>query len=100
MWYSLVKMEVGKQVKKLRLKLNMSQESFGARLGVTGKTISAYENNKITPTLQIIEKIAKEFDTILIPKKSVQYKLLEEKIESLQKAINEIQNLFKESLLY
>ena len=93
-------MEIGKQIKKLRLRLNMSQESFGSRLGVSGKTISAYENNKITPTLQIIEKIAKEFNTLLISKKSSQYRLLEEKIESLQKAIGEIQSLFKESLLY
>jgi transcriptional regulator with XRE-family HTH domain len=93
-------MEIGNQIKKLRNRLNMSQESFGARVGVSGKTISAYETSKIKPTLEIIEKISVEFNVFLITKKTLQHKKLEEKIQNLQNAIQEIQNLFKESLLY
>jgi DNA-binding XRE family transcriptional regulator len=29
----------------------MSQDRFGKKIGVSGKTISAYETGKITPTL-------------------------------------------------
>jgi len=90
-------MEISKQIKKLRLKLNMSQDRFGKKIGVTGKTISAYETGKITPSLAVINKISKEFEVSFVKKSNRE---IERKIDELQKSLLELQNLFKESLTF
>jgi transcriptional regulator with XRE-family HTH domain len=90
-------MEIGHQIKKLRLKLNMSQDRFGKKIGLTGKTISAYETGKITPTLEILNKISEEFEVNFFKKSN---KDIERKIEDLQKSLFELQKLFKESLSF
>ena len=51
-------MEIGLQIKNLRNRLNISQERFGKRIGLTGKTISAYETGKITPPIEIITSLS------------------------------------------
>jgi len=88
-------MEIGNQIKNLRLKLNMSQDRFGKKIGVSGKTISAYENGKINPALSVLERISEEFDVNFIKKSN---KDLERKIEELQRNLMDIQRLFRESL--
>lgn len=88
-------MEIGNQIKILRLKLNMSQDRFGKRIGVSGKTISAYEKGKINPALAVLEKISDEFDVNFIKKSNKEF---ERKIEELQRNLSDIQRLFRESL--
>jgi transcriptional regulator with XRE-family HTH domain len=90
-------MEIGNQIKILRIKLNMSQDRFGKKIGVSGKTISAYETGKITPTLEIIYKISEEFEVNFFKKSNRE---IERKINELQKALHELQNIFKESLSF
>jgi transcriptional regulator with XRE-family HTH domain len=90
-------MEIGDQIKKLRLKLNISQDRFGKKIGVSGKTISAYETGKITPSLDILDKISSEYEVNFFKKSN---KDIERKINELQKSILELQNLFKESLSF
>ncbi len=50
------------RVKILRKKLNLSQDSFGSRLGVTGAGISKIESNHRSLTEQMIRMICKEFN--------------------------------------
>lgn len=90
-------MEIGEQIKKLRLKLNMSQDRFGKKIGISGKTVSAYETGKIIPTLDILNKISEEFEVNFFKKSN---KEIERKIDELQKSLFELQNLFKESLSF
>jgi len=58
--------EIGIKIKKLRTKLNLSQNRFGNRIGVSGKTVSAYECGKCVPTVRIMEKITTAFKVELI----------------------------------
>jgi transcriptional regulator with XRE-family HTH domain len=90
-------MEIGEQIKKLRLKLNMSQDRFGKKIGISGKTVSAYETGKIIPTLEILNKISDEFEVNFFKKSN---KEIERKIDELQKSLFELQKLFKESLSF
>ena len=53
----------GKRLKELRVSKNMSQEEPGKRMGVTKQTISNWENEKITPALDMFEKLVKFFHT-------------------------------------
>ncbi len=36
--------------------MNMSQDRFGKKLGISGKTVSAYERGTCIPPLKILEK--------------------------------------------
>ena len=97
MWYSLAQMEIGKQIKNLRLKINISQDRFGKRIGLTGKTISAYETGKISPPIEVLNKISEEFEVNFVKKTNRE---IERKIEELQRSLIELQNIFKESLSF
>jgi len=43
-------MHVCDQLRQLRCNLNLSQERFGRRLGISGKSVSAYETGRCVPT--------------------------------------------------
>jgi len=92
-----IAMEVGFQIKRLREKLNISQDRFGKKIGVTGKTISAYETGKITPSLDVMKRISKEFDVNFLKKSNTK---IERKIAEMEKSLQELQKLFKESLSF
>lgn len=40
----------GKDVKEIRLSLELTQEEFARRLGVTLCTVNRWENNKVSPS--------------------------------------------------
>lgn len=45
-------------VKILRKEMNITQEEFAIKMGVTRQTINAIENNKYSPTLELALNIA------------------------------------------
>jgi len=49
---------IGKKIRKLRTSKNMSQERFGRKIGISGKSISAYENDICVPSLKVMEAIS------------------------------------------
>jgi repressor LexA len=57
---------LGKKIKSIRIKHKLSQERFGIRIGVTGKTISAYETGKAKPSLKVLDKISKIYKVSII----------------------------------
>lgn len=55
-------MRVCEQLRRLRCNLNLSQERFGRRLGISGKSVSAYETGRCVPTVRVLKQIADEFN--------------------------------------
>lgn len=53
---------MNERLKEVRLKLKLSQEIFGQRIGMTGGGVSHLENGKRNITEQVIKLICKEFD--------------------------------------
>ena len=51
-------MDLGKQIRKARVKSGLTQEALGNILGVSKGSVSGYENNKVRPTLDVINAIA------------------------------------------
>lgn len=47
---------IGENIKKIRIKSNLSQREFAKLLNVANGTISMWENNLRTPDLQTIKK--------------------------------------------
>ena len=55
--------DFGLTLKNLRKKKNLSQEQVAKRLNLTKSSISGYENNVITPSLEILKEFAILFNT-------------------------------------
>lgn len=51
------------RVKEFRKKLGWRQEDLASEMNVTRQTISAIENNKYNPTLELAMKLAKFLET-------------------------------------
>ena len=52
-----VEMELGYKIKTMRKSCGMTQEDFGAQIGVTKGTVSAWEKNLRTPSIKAYQKI-------------------------------------------
>ena len=50
----LFEKDFGNKIKQFRLSKNMSQERFGKKIGLSGKSISAYETGICKPSLKVI----------------------------------------------
>ncbi len=55
-------MEISDRVKELRKTLNLSQEAFGNKLGITKASVSRIENGVFNLTSQLSKLICKEFN--------------------------------------
>ncbi len=51
-------MHIGKQIKLMRSKFQQTQAEFSKNVGVTMKTLSAYETERAKPPLNVMEQIA------------------------------------------
>ena len=49
---------LGEKIKEYRTSLKMTQQDFAYRLGVTGASVSAYENGTRTPSFEVLVRIA------------------------------------------
>lgn len=52
----------GQRVKKLRQKMNISQERVAKAIGVSRARYSHYENNHVEPDIELIRKMADFYD--------------------------------------
>ena len=48
----------GLRLRTLRKKQKLSQSAVGKRLGITRATVSSYERNVLSPSLEVLEKMA------------------------------------------
>ncbi len=49
---------LGDRIKAYRISIKMTQMDFAARLGITGSSVSAYENGTRLPSYEVLVKIA------------------------------------------
>ena len=50
--------KLGNKIKSIRNKHKLSQQRFGKKIGVSGKSISAYEKGTIKPSQKVMDKIS------------------------------------------
>ncbi|WP_436855887.1 helix-turn-helix domain-containing protein [Staphylococcus caeli] len=58
-------MNFGSQIKLIRNKNNLTQEQFAEQLNISRQTVSAWENNRYFPDIEMIVDISKTFDLSL-----------------------------------
>ncbi len=54
--------KVGKFIKEIRIKNNLTQKEFAEKLGVTFQAVSKWENAKNIPDIALLKEISKIFD--------------------------------------
>lgn len=54
--------KIGKYITFLRRQASLTQEELGAKLGVTNKTVSRWENGNYMPDIEMLQLLSKEFD--------------------------------------
>lgn len=59
-------MDIGNIIKQARIKKNLSQYQLADMLGTTQPMLAAYENNKRTPKLETLMRIAAALDTSVL----------------------------------
>ncbi len=82
--------ELANRIKLIRNRRNLSQERFGSKVGVSGKTISAYETGKATPPLKVLEKITSVYDVTLAGVNTKDLGKLEEMIKTVQQNLQQV----------
>lgn len=58
-------MPLGDRIKELRTQAGWSQGQLAERVGTDARQISRYENSRITPSLDVLARIAETLDTSL-----------------------------------
>ncbi len=91
-------MQVCKQLRQLRCELNLSQERFGKRLGMSGKTISAYETGRCVPTVRVLRHVSDEFNVNFTEMSSDSRIYLNKRIAEMESSFEELKSILEQML--
>lgn len=89
---------IGKKIKKIRDSYNLSQERFAKRLGISGKTISAYETGRTNPPLKVLQKIVVTYNTPIVNLNEDLRSELTKKLDVLENEMVSLKSILKDSL--
>lgn len=89
---------IGLKIKEIRDGHNLSQERFAKRLGLSGKTISAYETGRTQPPLKVVEKIVEVYKTPIVSINTENRKDLRERLILIEKEFENLKEILKENL--
>jgi transcriptional regulator with XRE-family HTH domain len=90
--------KLGTKIKCLRERLNMSQQRFGAKVGLSGKTISAYECGKCIPPVRVLNRISNLFEVDLIHSENLTVTFLT-KLRDIQSSLDNLYSEITKKLL-
>ena len=58
-------MDIGHKIKELRMSKSLTQKELGQRMGISQQQIAQYENGKLKPKIETLQKIA---DALEVPR--------------------------------
>ena len=98
------KLSLGTRLSGLRKEKGLSQDELAEKINCNGREISRWENNRITPSIEVLEKIARFFNISLdylvfeeIPKVPLTFK--NHKLITTFEALEELPEEDKKALL-
>ena len=71
----------------------MSQDRFGSKLGISGKTVSAYETGRSAPSYRVMEKISAVYRISMIEQNLEDRVLLKDKVVKLDQELDDLKKL-------
>jgi transcriptional regulator with XRE-family HTH domain len=84
---------IAEKIKSIRYKLNLSQERFAKKIGLTGKTISAYENGRCVPPLKVLDRITSTYGESFLTANSDNKNNLVNKITLIKEYLVELEKI-------
>ncbi|MCA9308203.1 MAG: helix-turn-helix transcriptional regulator [Patescibacteria group bacterium] len=91
--YNRLVMQLGNQIKIIRETNKLSQRRFGEKIGVSGKTISAYETGKCIPSTKIIEAITITYGVSFARLTNTDKSEIEKNLAAIESTISEIKSI-------
>ena len=91
-------MQVCQQLKKLRCGLNLSQERFGVKAGISGKSVSAYETGRCIPSVRVLRRIANEYNVDIAELSNDSRKYLNESIDEIESSVTKLKEILSQIL--
>ncbi len=89
---------VGKKIRKIRDSYNLSQERFAVKIGLSGKSISAYETGRIDPPLKILQRIVTTYKTPIVSLNKELKTELSRKLDLLENEVVSLKSILKDNL--
>ena len=81
----------------------MSQDRFGSKVGISGKSVSAYETGRCVPTVKILSQIANAYNVNFAEMSSSNRICLSQRIEELELSFSrlksELENILSTEVL-
>jgi len=90
--------DVGRKIKEIRDSHNLSQERFAMKIGVSGKSVSAYETGRINPPIKILQRIVTTYKTPIVNLHDELRTELTKKLDSLENEVVSLKSILKDSL--
>jgi len=87
-------LDVAKKIRDIRQSKNLSQKRFGVKIGISGKTVSAYEKGRCTPSLKILDSISQVYDVTFLHLKKSKKSQIKEKLRYIAEAVEDIEKTF------
>ncbi|HSX39694.1 MAG TPA: helix-turn-helix transcriptional regulator [Candidatus Saccharimonadales bacterium] len=81
------------QIKNIRSKVNLSQDRFGKKIGVTGKAVSAYETGRTVPSLKVLDAISRTYNISLVNINDDKKLDMNNKLRLIQEYLNEVKEI-------
>jgi transcriptional regulator with XRE-family HTH domain len=85
-------MHVCEQLRQLRCNLNLSQERFGKRLGISGKSVSAYETGRCVPTVRVLRRVSDKYNVDFTEMSSDNRTHLNKSVEEVENSVKELKD--------
>ena len=95
-----MKNNLGNKIKNIRDKYRLTQDRFGKKIGLSGKTISAYETGRCLPPLRILDEISRVYDESFLQIKDSKKEDLIEKLSSVKNAISDFEEVLSKDLVF
>ncbi len=85
--------EVGNKIKKIRLSSNLSQKRFGSKLGISEKTVSAYETGKIIPSYKVLQSISEVYEVNILSVPTQHKAKIQDNLAKIEHMLNEMKQI-------
>jgi transcriptional regulator with XRE-family HTH domain len=89
--------DIGKKIKRIRDSYNLSQDRFAKKIGISGKSVSAYETGRTNPPLKILQKIVITYKTPIVNLNEELKSELSKKLDVLEIEVVDLKNILKDS---
>jgi transcriptional regulator with XRE-family HTH domain len=92
--------QLSQKIRQARLDANLSQDELAQAIGVSDKSVSAYEQGRATPPFQKLQDIAQKTNHSLtyFTEEKMDQTALKNKLQSIEKELAEIKKLLKNSI--